>query len=73
MAIVGLSPSIYTWYHHTQDGAGHLVFPEKGKRAKIFFGKGRFQSQNRTIKATNKGIFGMKEYFGCQKIKEDWQ
>ncbi len=59
-----------------QGGAEHLVFPEKGKRAKIFFGKGRFQSQNRAVKTTNKGVFGMKEikeYFGSQIIKEDWQ
>ncbi len=56
-----------------QGGAEHLVFREKGKRAKIFFGKGRFQSQNRAIKTTNKGVFGMKEYFGSQLIKEDWQ
>ena len=33
-----------------QGGAGHLLFPEKGKRVKIFFGKGRFRSQNRAIK-----------------------
>ncbi len=60
-------------YYTVQGRAGHLVFPEKGKRAKIFFGKGRFQSQNRAIKTTNKGVFGMKENFGNQKIKEDWQ
>ena len=54
-----------------QGGAEHLVFPEKGKRAKIFFRKGRFQSQNRATKTTNKGVFGMKEYFGSQIIKED--
>ncbi len=58
---------------HFQGGAGHLVFPEKSKWAKIFSGKGRFQSQNRAIKTTNKGVFGMKEYFGSQKIKEDSQ
>ncbi len=50
-----------------QGGAGHLVFPEKGKRAKIFSGKGRFQSQNRAIKTT---VFGRKEY---KEIKEDRQ
>ena len=56
-----------------QDKAGHFVFPEKGKRAKIFFGKGRLQFQNRAIKTKNKGVFSMKKYFGSQKIKEDWQ
>ncbi len=56
---------------HLQGGAGYFVFPEKGKRAKIFFGKGRFQFQNRAIKTKNIRVFSMKEYFGSQKIKED--
>ena len=60
-------------FHITQGGARHFVFPEKGKMAKIFFGKGRFQFHNRAIKTKNKGVFSMKEYFGSQKIKEDWQ
>ena len=57
----------------SQDRAGHFVLPEKGKRAEIFFGKGRFQFQNRAIKTKNKGVFSMKEYLGSQIIKEDWQ
>ncbi len=43
---------------------------QKGKRAKIFFGKGRFRFQNRAIKTNNKVVFRMKEYFGSQKLKD---
>ena len=48
-----------------------MMFPEKDKRAKIFFRKGRFCSQNRAIKTRNKGVFSMKEYLGSQKIKDN--
>ncbi len=57
--INSLINSIESLVNYLQGGAEHLVFPEKGKRAKLIFGKGRFQSQNRAIK-TNKGVFGMK-------------
>ena len=57
-------------YTTVQGGAGHFTFIEKGKRAKIFFGKGRFRFQNRAIKTNNKVVFRMKEYFGSQKLKD---
>ena len=71
--ILSLIPALFSCGTGWQGGAGHFVFPAKGKRVKIFSGKGRIQFPNRAIKTKNKAVFGMKEYFGSQKIKENWQ
>ncbi len=52
---------------YMQAGAGHMVFPEKGKRAKIFFGKGGFSVEKQGYKNKKNWEFSGKNTLAAKK------